>query len=352
MKPKAHYFRVGSFILIGIVLLIALAIALGGGGLFKRTVTIETYFNGTVQGLDVGSKVKYRGVLIGEVTKLGFTSNRYESHLPPTQRKPYVYVEAKLDLEQAGFNTKLDAGLLQRLIDKGLRIRMSAQGITGTYFLEIDYLDPARASPPLPISWQPVNLYLPSGASTVTQILERADRFLAHFEQMNLPKVATDLDALLLTLNAKLVAVDAKAIGNDTRAMVADLRETASRINKVLAGPEAEAAVRDAAAATSRLRKLLDSPGLDTAPQDAAVAMSKLRALLEGDELQNSLKHLESTLQSVDKAVAGKDPDITTIIDNLRRTSENLRDLSESLKRYPGALFADPPQRLETLPQR
>ena len=351
MKPKAHYFRVGSFILLGIALLVAVAIALGGGGLFKRTVTIETYFNGTVQGLDVGSKVKYRGVLVGEVTKLGFTSNRYEKRLPPSQRKPYVYVEAKLDLQQAGFETKLDAALFQRLIDKGLRIRMSAQGITGTYFLEIDYLDPVR-SPPLPISWQPVNFYLPSGASTVTQILERADRFLAHFEQMNLPKVASDLDKLLLTLNAKLDAVDAKAIGDDTRAMVADLRQTAARINKVLAGPEAEAAIRDAAAASSRLRKLLDSPGLDSAPEDAAIAMRKLREVLEGDDLQNSLKHLESTLQSVDKAVAGKDQDIATIVDNLRRTSENLRDLSESLKRYPGALFADPPQRLDTAPQR
>ncbi|HKO87480.1 MAG TPA: MlaD family protein [Burkholderiales bacterium] len=346
MSVKAHYFRLGIFILIGIALLVALVIAFGGGGLFRRQLVVETYFNGTVQGLDVGSKVKYRGVLIGEVTTLGFTSNRYENHLPPTQRKPYVYVEAKLDLEQAGFNTKVDPALLDKLIQKGLRVRMSAQGITGTYFLEMDYLPPER-SPKLPFDWQPAHLYIPSGASTVTQILERADRFLAHFEDMNLPKVAQDLDALLITLNTKLDQLDVQNIGKDLRVMVGDLRDTAGRLKAVLGGPEAQSTMRDAAASATRLRKLLEDPSLDSVPEDTAVSMRRLRELLEGEELERALKNLDSTLASLDKAAAGKDKDVATIIDNLRRTSENLRDLSESLKRYPGAVFADPPRRID-----
>jgi len=31
-----------------------------------------------VQGLDIGSKVKYRGVVIGEVTKISFTYVKYQ----------------------------------------------------------------------------------------------------------------------------------------------------------------------------------------------------------------------------------------------------------------------------------
>jgi ABC-type transporter Mla subunit MlaD len=345
MSTRAHYYRLGVFILIGVVVLVGLAIAFGGGGLFRNTITIETYFDGTVQGLDVGSKVKYRGVLIGEVTKLGFTSNVYEDHLPATQRKPYVYVEAKLDLEQAGFKRRMDPELWKRLIEKGLRVRMSAQGITGTYFLEIDYLSAER--PTLPFDWQPLHLYIPSGASTVTQILERADRFLSTVEQMNLPKVSKDLDALLVTLNDKIGKVDVEAIGGDLRVMVKDLRDTSARIKAVIGGPEAEAAVRDAAAATARLRKLVDDPSLDTVPEDTSVAMNRLRTLLEGEELQRALKNLDSSLASIDQAVAGKDKDVAAIIDNLRRTSENLRDLSESLKRYPGGVFGDPPRRVD-----
>lgn len=345
MSTRAHYYRLGVFILIGLVALIALAIAFGGGGLFRSTITVETYFDGTVQGLDVGSKVKYRGVLIGEVTKLGFTSNIYEDHVPPTQRKPYVYVEAKLDPEQAGFKRRMDPELWKRLIEKGLRVRMSAQGITGTYFLEIDYLKVDRET--LPFEWQPRHLYIPSGSSTVTQILERADRFLTTVEEMNLPKVAKDLDALLITLNTKLDQFDVENIGNDAKAMVADLKATSAQIRKIIGGPEAEAAVRDLGASTARLRKLLEDPNLDSVPEDTSVAMKRLRNVLEGEELERALKNLDSTLASLDKAVAGKDKDVAAIVDNLRRTSENLRDLSESLKRYPGGLWADPPKRVD-----
>ena len=166
MSTRAHYFRLGLFIILGVMVAIGIAIGVGGGKLFKRTLTIETYFNGSVQGLDVGSKVKYRGVLIGEVTQLGFTSTRYELNLPPQQRKPYVYVQARLDLDKAGFNGQLTPALLDKLIAKGLRVRMSAQGITGTYFLEFDYAEPARAVM-LPINWQPVHAYIPSSASAV-----------------------------------------------------------------------------------------------------------------------------------------------------------------------------------------
>lgn len=341
MTAGTHHFRLGLFILVGLIALVGVALALGGG-LFRDTLTIETYFNGSVQGLDVGSKVKYRGVLIGEVTRLGFTAAKYQQELPPSERKPYVYVEAQLDLDQVRFARQPE--LIRDFVDKGMRVRMAAQGITGIYFLELDYFDPDV--PVLAVPWKPEHVHIPSGPSTVTQVLERADQFLAQFQGMNLPQVAKDLDTLLVSLNEKLEQFDTEAIGRDTRAMVQDLRETATEIRKIVGGPEAQAAVRDAAASTARLRKLLDDPALDALPQDAAASMAKLRTLLESGELERSIAHLESVLQSLDGALAGRDGDVQRIIDNLRRSSENLRDFSESAKRYPGALFAQPPQRV------
>ena len=37
-------------------------VVLGGGALFRRTVIFETYLQESVQGLDIGSPVRYRGV--------------------------------------------------------------------------------------------------------------------------------------------------------------------------------------------------------------------------------------------------------------------------------------------------
>lgn len=342
MTTSAHHFRLGLFILAGIAAIVGVVIALGGGGLFRDTLVIETYFNGSVQGLDVGSKVKYRGVLIGEVTKLGFTATRYQQDIPASERRPYVYVEARLDLDQVSFARR--PALIQELVDKGLRVRMAAQGITGIYFLEFDYFD--VGAPVLSVPWRPQHVYIPSGPSTVTQILDRAEAFLSQFEGMNLPQVARNLDALLVSLNTKLDEFDTAQIGRDARDMMHDLRETAAQINKVIGGPDARAAVRDGAAAAARLRALLADPALDSVPADTAASMAKLRALLESEELPRAIAHLDSALQSLDAALAGRDDEVQHILDNLRRTTENLRDFSERAKRYPGALFAKPPQRI------
>ena len=48
-------------------------------------------------------------------------------------------------------------------------MRLAPQGITGTSYLEIDYVDPVP--PILPIDWTPDNIYIPSAPSTVTTFL-------------------------------------------------------------------------------------------------------------------------------------------------------------------------------------
>ena len=87
MSQKANYFRLGIFIIAASAILVAIILALGAGTAFKRTVTIETYFDESVQGLDVGSAVKYRGVQIGRVTRIGFTATQYQSDVPTKNRR-------------------------------------------------------------------------------------------------------------------------------------------------------------------------------------------------------------------------------------------------------------------------
>ncbi len=48
------------------LLLVGLVI-FGGGRFFQDEIILETYFDSSVQGLDIGSPFKYRGVTIGEV---------------------------------------------------------------------------------------------------------------------------------------------------------------------------------------------------------------------------------------------------------------------------------------------
>ena len=97
MSQQANFFRLGLFILAAIVVFIGIVLALSAGQVFRQTVVLETYFNESVQGLDLGSKLKYRGVAIGEVTKIGFTYNKYQLDRPMAERARYVLVEAQIE---------------------------------------------------------------------------------------------------------------------------------------------------------------------------------------------------------------------------------------------------------------
>ncbi len=102
MSLKANYFKLGLFVIGAVVAGAIVLVVIGSGRWFQPKLTIETYFNESVQGLDIGSKLKYRGVAIGEVTRIGFTYNKYQQDKPMQQRARYVLVEAQIQPKLLG----------------------------------------------------------------------------------------------------------------------------------------------------------------------------------------------------------------------------------------------------------
>ena len=143
MSTKTSYFKLGLFVLAAIVLAVAGILVLGVGALMRETIALETYLDESVQGLSVGSPVKERGVQIGIVEEINFARNTYslDSKNDPNNYGRYVVV--KMSLPAQG---KFQADRLNAEIERGLRVRLVAQGITGQLFLEVDYLDPEKKS--------------------------------------------------------------------------------------------------------------------------------------------------------------------------------------------------------------
>src|SRR4051812_34792140 len=102
MSQRANYFKLGLFVIGAVAAGVAVLLIIGTGRWLKPRVTMETYFNESVQGLDIGSKMKYRGVVVGEVTAISFTYLRYEADKPMGDRKRYVMVEAQLQPRLVG----------------------------------------------------------------------------------------------------------------------------------------------------------------------------------------------------------------------------------------------------------
>src|SRR3982751_6964319 len=102
MSQRANFFKLGLFVIGAIVAGVAVLLIIGTGRWFTPRVKMETYFNESVQGLDIGSKMKYRGVVIGEVTRISFTYVKYEQDKPMVESKRYVLVEARLEPRLVG----------------------------------------------------------------------------------------------------------------------------------------------------------------------------------------------------------------------------------------------------------
>jgi len=341
MSAQANFFKLGLFVIAATGVLVLLLLILGSGRWFQSMVAIETYLNESAQGLEVGSKVKYRGVVVGEVTKIGFTYTKYQLDKPMAERLRYVMIEALLlprliGRRASGDITRPETARME--IDKGLRVRLAPQGITGTNYLEIDYVDP-KTNPELPISWEPDNLYIPSAQSTVTQFIGTASDILARFQRLDLEGTLTNLNRLLITTNNRIEAIDSAKLSQSTSRVLDKL----DKLPMEQIGKDAAALLADLRVTNQRLSAMLDDPAIKRLPADADAAAVALKKVLDDPNFAKSLSHLQSTLARLDRVTGGGETDLKRTLDNLRQITDNLRDLTENAKHYPSQLILGAP---------
>jgi hypothetical protein len=262
----------------------------------------------------------------------------------------YVLVESEVDPRLVGgravvgdFTDPANAGAEA---DKGLRIRLAPQGITGTNYLEMDYADPAPMT--LPITWAPANVYIPSAPSTVTQFVGAMQQIMDRLNDL-------DIERTLTNLNRLMVAVEGKITVLDVEGMQTNLARTLGKLDATLDGLQTQKLMDEAAGLLADLRKsnaelqgVLANPVWRTLPEDAGVAAAKLRELVSDPKLAGTVSHMERSMARLDRILGGGEADLAATIDSLRRITDNLRDLTEDAKRYPSnLLFGRPPQPLE-----
>src|ERR1700675_928533 len=77
MSARTTHFRLGLFVLIAVTLGVGAIVVLGAGTMLRKKVMAETYLDESVQGLDVGAPVKFRGVHVGQLEKIDFAGLHY-----------------------------------------------------------------------------------------------------------------------------------------------------------------------------------------------------------------------------------------------------------------------------------
>src|ERR1700733_12217219 len=76
MAAPTNHWKLGLFVVVGVVLSLTTTTFLGAESLKKKVVSYKTYFDESVQGLEVGSPVKFRGVTVGTVSIISIAADR------------------------------------------------------------------------------------------------------------------------------------------------------------------------------------------------------------------------------------------------------------------------------------
>ncbi|MGE5152437.1 MAG: MlaD family protein [Bdellovibrio bacteriovorus] len=368
MEKEHRYFRLGLFVILTVATLLAVLFILGGRSLFQPTLIIETYFNESVAGLDIGSPVKYRGIPLGAVSQIVTSSALYEGDVPVGERKAYIVVRMRVTTEQVQIEQLKRE--IPEYVKRGLRAQTRIAGVTGQLFISLDDLGP-KVPPELPFDWKPEYTYIPSAPSLTSEIVANAQQFLASLNAANIDAIAKNLNTLVETLNRKADAVGVEDLSKEALALLTDARATVNRVDRIiaeaplaetldrldtaskhlddlLADPGLKKTVDKLANASARIDKLLADPGLKGTVDNAAAFSASLRDLVEGDGLERTIKGLDQTIQRIDALVGDNQYDVRVIVQDLRATADNLRSLSETAKRYPAGIFiGGPPARTE-----
>ncbi|MBN9510837.1 MAG: MCE family protein [Alphaproteobacteria bacterium] len=333
-ETRAAFVRTGLMIVLGAAVLVGLVLLLGGPR-FQTGVPCESYFSESVEGLEVGTAVKYRGVAVGVVKAIGLAAAVYAPDAPADMRSEaarLVLVRYQINPRRIGGN--FDATRVAAAVRQGLRARLAMQGITGVSYLELDFVDPA-AHPPRALPWTPQGAYIPAIPSIIAQVQDAAQRFVARLDRVDIVALVANLQNLLVTLHDTVASGDVHAALDeaaglmrdarvalrqaDVPGLTADLRQTSTSLREEATGPEVHRVLANAAQAADRL----------------AAAAERLGPLI--GVLQSAARHANGVTADVEQSLPG-------ILRDVRESASNLRSATDVIRDNPGLLLrAVPP---------
>ncbi|MBL8225195.1 MAG: MCE family protein [Chromatiales bacterium] len=328
MSRKASPALIGAFVMAGLALLVAGVLVFGGLEIFRTKQRFVTYFDGSVQGLRVGSDVLFRGARVGYVTGIEVTTDEtmLDYRIPVT----FEILPGSVKVLTGGTLAGALAGddsRLEDMIAAGLRTRLDVESfVTGQLVINLDMFP---GTPAVFRGVDPAYPEIPSIPSEIRQAMERIQNFLTAVEKK------VPIEQLVADLVSGIRGFDELMNSPDLKASIAGINTLVNSRD----AQELPAALRDAAtelqAATRDARTLMAKADADLAPalQRAVPVMEQLEATLREGEAVLSLARgqLESNPETAAQLAAA--------LRELERSARAIRVLVDTLERQPEAVL-------------
>lgn len=313
MSRKTNPTKLGLFVVAGLLAFMVTMVYFGASSLQKETLTFKTYFNESVQGLEVGSPVKYRGVTIGTVSK---------ADIAPDRR--HVEVTMALNLTDVA-RLKLTEGEAVKgataKVPPDLRTQLASQGITGVKFVQMDFFD-VKSNPPEKLPFPVGNDTIPSATSTLKSL---EDSLVGAVNRI--PELIDGIMAIMLRVSHILEDFDSKKVPDAAK-------ETLGKVDAVLTS-------LDGTLKDLRGSNVIGSTAKTVADIDKAVnKMSALLDKIDGDKgLVASATRTSDAIGDLGRNATGTTRELDATLREVREAAESIRTLAEALEKDPDMLL-------------
>lgn len=350
MSKRASSKLIGAFIIGAMALGAGALLVLARGTLFERTVPVVMFFDGDVNGLPVGAPIAFRGVKVGQITRI------------------HIQVGSGGKIAVYGrFARKQLAGpdpqrTLQGLVQEGLRAHLAEQSlVTGQLYVGLNLLPTAPAKR---FGFDTAAFEIPTVPSELQLVTQRGTRLLAKLESLDLAKlintVAGAAEGIKESVRSPQVSEalrsvttffgDADKLARQAGPLLASLQETSDSLRAT--SDTSRQAVADTA---QELRVLADSltRTADSAQAvlgdgqklvrdvNARVAPLAASVMSMSEEVKVASERAQEMLRGVNGALAEESPlgqQMREAIHELTGASRSLRVLAGFLEEHPEAV--------------
>ena len=296
---QANKFRLGLFVLSGTILFIVGLFVLGLEGLFVKKAHFVTLFPESVQGLTVGSPVKYKGVPIGTVSKISIQVENKR-------------IRVDMDIDLKNFSTdrtvnkdkivSLFYNFIKKECENGLRCRLEYAGITGLKYIELDYF---KVKIPEKLIPKPKHMegeaYVPSTPSALKDVLKLINTSLEKIAKIDFKGLSDRLSGVLDGAKKVVNAPKLHKAIDQMEAMSANLKHSSKVLKDTLTPKKVEEIIDNVDDILAKLHKI--SVQLEDQLQKAKIADTADSFRKAANAVTDSKAMISNTLLKINQAI-------------------------------------------------
>ena len=306
---KTSKFMIGLFVTMGTLIGIVFIVWMGASKYFEKGITYVTYFDESVQGLQVDSSVKYRGVEVGRVLKIG---------VAPDNR--LVEVVMKINFKEGA--------------ESNLTAQLKSVGITGIVFIDLDRREKSQPVLGPEMKFAAEYPVIPSRPSDMRLIMAGLADIYGKMQKIDFEGISEHLKGTAKSVDNFFSNVRLANTIEYIESASKSLDSTTQKIDKMIADGRVDNVLLEARKSLLEVQNNLS---------ETRQLISDVRSEIAAMKMADTAGRANRFLDHLDRSSRVISYDMEETLQGIKSNSENLNKLLERLQQNPSTLIFGSP---------